>query len=471
MDWLESFGTSVIIGFADGLLQNYDPHAEASLGSCQLAYPGEKLGTTMETDGRRFCYALDSRGRLQKLAGEELSLVMELQLSASPRAMVAAADGLIISRDGQGLYRLAFESGRTTETLLYETSAGFSALVACDSLLFAAVANSDRVLVYHYSHDHVVPLLSVDMQAPVKQLYVQNRGTHEYDITAISTVGASAVTVDVSERHSEPRWQTQSRFPVATGYFDNRSLVLASESGDIDYYSLDRNWPKPMLRGSVNLPLAPRSVAMIDGQYLVVGSSKGASLYSFSQTDYQFEPLGNLLAISSVSELLYDPDSRLLLIATGEGDIRYFDFSDPLSPGAIYSIVGSQGVTSVSQFGDRLYARERNAIICYQSRPDSDPSPRASMIIYEPFPNPFNAGTTIEIQPVGNTIGGTRIAFEIIDILGRTIRKGEVIEPMPTRRIVWDGADADGRPVASGVYFLRVRTAESVVIRKMLLVK
>jgi hypothetical protein len=36
---------------------------------------------------------------------------------------------------------------------------------------------------------------------------------------------------------------------------------------------------------------------------------------------------------------------------------------------------------------------------------------------------------------------------------------------------VWDGRDATGRGVASGVYFYRVATPDAVVARKMLLVK
>jgi hypothetical protein len=172
-----------------------------------------------------------------------------------------------------------------------------------------------------------------------------------------------------------------------------------------------------------------------------------------------------------VSELQYEPESRLLLIAGGEGDVRYLDFSDPVHPGVIYSIPGSEGVTSISLIGDRLYAREHNAILCYQSRPATDHLSQESVVVSEPYPNPFNAGTTIDIRPASDAPSGTRIAFEIIDVLGRTIREGELKETMSTRRIYWDGSDSDGRSVASGVYFLRVRTAELLSVRKMLLVK
>jgi hypothetical protein len=37
--------------------------------------------------------------------------------------------------------------------------------------------------------------------------------------------------------------------------------------------------------------------------------------------------------------------------------------------------------------------------------------------------------------------------------------------------LTWDGCDDRGRRVASGVYFVRVRTGEHVATRKMLLVR
>jgi flagellar hook assembly protein FlgD len=38
-------------------------------------------------------------------------------------------------------------------------------------------------------------------------------------------------------------------------------------------------------------------------------------------------------------------------------------------------------------------------------------------------------------------------------------------------RVVWDGRGEDGRPLAAGVYFVRLETPEYVATKKIVLVK
>jgi hypothetical protein len=73
----------------------------------------------------------------------------------------------------------------------------------------------------------------------------------------------------------------------------------------------------------------------------------------------------------------------------------------------------------------------------------------------------------IEVAPSG----AIKISFRIVDILGRVVRDGEFDGGAFGSRIAWDGTDSDNRPVASGVYFLRLVAGKSVSVRKMLLIK
>jgi hypothetical protein len=84
------------------------------------------------------------------------------------------------------------------------------------------------------------------------------------------------------------------------------------------------------------------------------------------------------------------------------------------------------------------------------------------------YPNPFNAETTIRFSlPSG---GDCR--FEIIDILGRTVRSFDLQGlPAGSQSVNWDARDDDGHDVATGVYFYRLSFGNSSEARKMILLK
>lgn len=79
------------------------------------------------------------------------------------------------------------------------------------------------------------------------------------------------------------------------------------------------------------------------------------------------------------------------------------------------------------------------------------------------FPNPFNSGTVIQ-----STVPSTILIY---DLIGRTIRTLQPFRREANGEIVflWDGNDAAGIPVASGVYFYK--QVGSQLTRKMLLLK
>lgn len=88
--------------------------------------------------------------------------------------------------------------------------------------------------------------------------------------------------------------------------------------------------------------------------------------------------------------------------------------------------------------------------------------------LYPNFPNPFNAGTTIPFDVP--EVGPVRIL--VFDVLGREIRvlRNEVMAPQGYL-VVWDGKNASGVPVPSGVYFCRLQARGFSQTRKMLLLR
>ena len=88
--------------------------------------------------------------------------------------------------------------------------------------------------------------------------------------------------------------------------------------------------------------------------------------------------------------------------------------------------------------------------------------------LYANYPNPFNPTTTIrfDLQRRGS------VSLAVYDIRGTLVRtlvddeRGAGIH-----EATWDGRDARGRSVASGIYFYRLEAGDFVRTRKMVLVK
>lgn|GEM_PF-6264258 len=84
------------------------------------------------------------------------------------------------------------------------------------------------------------------------------------------------------------------------------------------------------------------------------------------------------------------------------------------------------------------------------------------------FPNPFNPST--EIKFVIATREHVRIS--IMDVQGRLVRTlADEIMDAGSRDVSWNGRDAAGRNVASGVYFVRLQTDSTVDSRRAVLLK
>jgi len=84
------------------------------------------------------------------------------------------------------------------------------------------------------------------------------------------------------------------------------------------------------------------------------------------------------------------------------------------------------------------------------------------------YPNPFNAATSIEFT----VHSSQNVRVDVFDISGRAMRNlhdGEV--SAGAHKLLWDGTTDAGELAGSGVYMLRLTAGDSVLQRKMLLIK
>ena len=101
--------------------------------------------------------------------------------------------------------------------------------------------------------------------------------------------------------------------------------------------------------------------------------------------------------------------------------------------------------------------------------PDDDPPPvRFTTRLRGNRPNPFNPDTTI-VYEIGTP---TRVEIAIFDNAGRRVRTLlDEVRPVGVQDVPWNGTDATGKVVASGVYHLRMRAGGEEFSRPMVLVK
>ena len=137
-----------------------------------------------------------------------------------------------------------------------------------------------------------------------------------------------------------------------------------------------------------------------------------------------------------------DPIETLRLIGTLRGTFYIDEIHLVAAP---YS--GS--VTAVQEAGDQSVAPREFAL---------DPN----------YPNPFNSATTIRyrLEKPG------RVRLEIFDIQGQKVKTLANGDARPgVYQVEWEGRDASGRPVATGVYLARLQQGAASLVHKMLLLK
>jgi hypothetical protein len=93
----------------------------------------------------------------------------------------------------------------------------------------------------------------------------------------------------------------------------------------------------------------------------------------------------------------------------------------------------------------------------------------AALRLYTNQPNPFRSMTLIRYD----LCEAGRVDLDVFDITGRLVRK--LVDHHLTGRgrhtAIWDGRNADGRPVGPGIYFCRLSAGSRTQIQRMVLLK
>ncbi|UCD65063.1 MAG: M28 family peptidase [Candidatus Zixiibacteriota bacterium] len=171
--------------------------------------------------------------------------------------------------------------------------------------------------------------------------------------------------------------------------------------------------------------------------------------------------------VTTRPQVLYTYDSRHNdPIAEGQpvgwrylgNDYRYVWFDIPLS-----FMQRSSAIAALRQAVEDLMSS--------QTPVDDDPRQAGLPEAYrlgQNYPNPFNPSTVIKFSLPARC----DVNISLYNILGqRIVTLLDETRPAGTHRVVWDGTNADGEPVASGIYLYRMKAGDHTASKKMLLLR
>lgn len=217
-----------------------------------------------------------------------------------------------------------------------------------------------------------------------------------------------------------------------------------------------------------------------NGMKISEGLLLAGSPYGFGVYDIETDPENPILFGSYNNAMGFSPDysiykNNVLRPGMREG-FHFVDFSDPATMNDNVIIHNTPGIPQHAVANDDyiVLADKYSLIILENSiATDIETPMQTDMIpetyaLHQNYPNPFNPKTRIKYDMTRR--GHVRLT--VYNILGQeVISLVDEIKSAGSHRVDWNGTDADGNPVAGGVYFYRITSDDQAETRKMLLLK
>ncbi|MCP4581136.1 MAG: T9SS type A sorting domain-containing protein [candidate division Zixibacteria bacterium] len=139
----------------------------------------------------------------------------------------------------------------------------------------------------------------------------------------------------------------------------------------------------------------------------------------------------------------------------------------PTEPQNIVGCVGQYDYDDPPDGGYQLTPRRFLDFEPYLTIDEEENLPRATSLSQN-YPNPFNPSTSVSyyLAEPGD------VDFVIYDLLGREVFEANYSDvQVGSHSITWEGIDSGGKPVATGLYFYRLKVGDFSDTRQMLLLK
>ncbi|MFQ5649301.1 MAG: DUF5666 domain-containing protein [bacterium] len=164
-------------------------------------------------------------------------------------------------------------------------------------------------------------------------------------------------------------------------------------------------------------------------------------------------------------EVLFDANTMIL------GRLNVFLSIEDLSTGQLVE-VRAQKLNSSGFFATKVKVRGSGLVTSVPTASGAATVIPEAFTLKQNYPNPFNPGTTIrfEIRSPNGALAGTKLT--VFNLLGQTVRV-LVDQPLASgnHTVQWDGRNANGNLVPSGVYLYRLEVGSASQTRRMVLLK
>ncbi len=115
-----------------------------------------------------------------------------------------------------------------------------------------------------------------------------------------------------------------------------------------------------------------------------------------------------------------------------------------------------------------LSGHQDYSIVKLGKRGENNDVPVIDSIIHSSYPNPFNPKTTISFDLPRSEI----VDISIFNIKGqKVITLVSSFKEQGSHSVVWNGNDANGKTVGSGIFFYKIKTANETAVSKLLMLK
>ena len=170
---------------------------------------------------------------------------------------------------------------------------------------------------------------------------------------------------------------------------------------------------------------------------------------------------------SDYATLSYDPDGNVRCVGRYNGPGNASDVAQSMAvddSGNVFVTGYSGGSGTSNDYCTIKYVQNGNYV---QDETGGRERP-SQFALSQNYPNPFNPTTRIQFTLAKSGF----VTLQIHDLQGRRVRT-LVAERLSSgyKSVVWDGKNDDGKYVASGVYFYRLKVGDFSEPKKMLLLK